>query len=720
VSDEPPRRRFGRTVSTANTASGNATVGVQAGTVSTANTASGNATVGVQVGTVLGDIRYETPPDASPEKKFEVAKRCVEGKMTPRAKQLIEEALEGELVTPGSAEPLVNEVAYYWKVAVLSDQPYEVLEKEDFAALRRAGWLCRNGPADEWGNAHRVVTGMVACLQAKERTGTFDTTALDRLKSALDRLSIERRTEIYRHLDPILSNVLGDRQEADVARVAREQRMEEDRERRVWKFFEPEPERPRPRVPRQVDFGLFERTAAGCGAALAMGGLILTFSLVARAGVTGALTTGGVLLVSVFLVSWFGPEQLPARYSALYPKRPRPEPTDFSAHVEWTARRQFAKNAPRSAAQRAAWSLAVRKPRGRLVQEIVDLYAEPAPRTPRAVDWLIAWYAEEAARRWAAHEPGDRWSPVKLVALTAGITGLVGAWYQAMTVMWDVQGSISLAAMLWLLSGVALLALGQVDVHLVRWYADAVDRLEADRILEEETDAYEERVALLADRPDDAQMARWLDYDKIHLKTLAMNQYGLTNRDLIAHAVLPEAATSARRARVKGGQPRFSAYNVWVFLLTVSGVRQVRIRLDFPTGAASDQRRTAFRYDAIASAQVEEVGVRFDDGRREVALPLAAKEKAEVRRWAVPIYQEFRLALVNRDTIDITVDTFDSAVLEQLLDEPDVPRPDLADLAGALSLLEIVAANGVTWLEQVQSRRDLQPLDHEPDLSATA
>lgn len=60
------------------------------------------------------------------------------------------------------------------------------------------------------------------------------------------------------------------------------------------------------------------------------------------------------------------------------------------------------------------------------------------------------------------------------------------------------------------------------------------------------------------------------------------------------------------------------------------------MRLDFPTGVVSDQQRTAFRYDAIASAQVEETGIRFDDGRREVVLPRTDEEKDKIKKPAPP------------------------------------------------------------------------------------
>ncbi|WP_329253120.1 hypothetical protein OG417_10140 [Actinoallomurus sp. NBC_01490] len=686
---------------------------------STVNTASDNARIGIQ-GTVIGDVRYEIKDGDPPEKKFAVAKRCLAGKMPPQARRLIEEAVQEALVTPESTRSLVNEVAYYWTIAVLSDQPFEVLEREEFAALDRARWLCQKGPADSWRDAHRAVTGLIACLQGQEQTGTFDSGALDAFLSAFDRLPDDRRREIYRHLDPILSNVLRDRREADLLDIARRQRTADDREERVWKFFEPDPEPPRPKPLRRPDFGPFEQAAAVCGAALVAGGLALAFTLVTLGSADTAVITGGVVLAGTWILLLWGPGQLPGRYSALYPRRPRPAPTDFSAHVERTVRQQFDKHAPTSAAQRSRWAVATMRARTLLAQDIVDRYADPEV-SPGAVDWLIAWYAENTARRWTAREPEDPDRLLRLSMLAVGLGTFVGGWYYALDEMTKVQKTVATVAVLWLVAGAVLLARSRADVYVARRHSVAADQAEADRILEEETFAHEERVELLADRPDDDEMAQWLDYDKIYLKTLAMNQYGLTNRDLITHAVLPEGTETARRSRVKGGQPRFSAYVVWVFLLTVSGVRQVKMHLDFPTGVASDQQRTAFRYDAIASAQVEEVGIRFDDGHREVVLPRTDEEKDRIRQSAVPIYQEFRLELVNRHTIGITVDTFNAVLLEQLLEEQQAPpSPDLADLTGALSLLETVAADGRKWLEQTRIRRGYKPLDTEPDFPATA
>lgn len=294
----------------------------------------------------------------------------------------------------------------------------------------------------------------------------------------------------------------------------------------MWKFFEPDPEPPRPKVLRRPRFGPFEWAAAGCGAVLGAGGLALAFTLVASGSADTAVIAGGVVVAGAWILLLWGPGQLPARYSALYPHRPRPAPNAFSAHVEQAVRQQFDKHAPTSAAQRSRWTVATMRARTLLAQEIVDLYAEPEV-SPGAIDWLIAWYAENFARRWTAREPEDpdrRLRLLRLLMLAVGLGTFAGGWYYALAEMTKVQKTVAFAALLWLAAGAVLLVWSRADVYLARRRGAAADQAEADRILAEETFAHEDRVDLLADRPDDDEMAQWLDYDKIYLKTLAMNQ----------------------------------------------------------------------------------------------------------------------------------------------------------------------------------------------------
>jgi hypothetical protein len=216
-----------------------------------------------------------------------------------------------------------------------------------------------------------------------------------------------------------------------------------------------------------------------------------------------------------------------------------------------------------------------------------------------------------------------------------------------------------------------------------------------ERLFAEETTGYRHWCEVLRDRPTDPEMAGWLDLDRSYLKTAALRRCGLTNRDLIAHVVLTEGTPKALRARVIHGPMRYSRYVVMVFLLTRSGVRQVEVNLDFLNGDVHNERRTAFRYDTLASARVAEVGVRFADTSPN------GQQSATVQR------RTFNLSLLNGEKITLVVEDF-----EGLADpEEDGNRLlrialDSSGISGALHILEAVAAEGRDWTTREHERRE--------------
>jgi hypothetical protein len=183
------------------------------------------------------------------------------------------------------------------------------------------------------------------------------------------------------------------------------------------------------------------------------------------------------------------------------------------------------------------------------------------------------------------------------------------------------------------------------------------------------------------------------------------SDYRLTNRDLLAHLSLTEAATGSMRARDVGGPFRHSAYTVLLFLLTEGGVRQVRVRLDTATGNFSAERRTTFRYDAIGSVQVTEAGIRHDDGH--------LGQKIVTR-------QVFQLALVNGQCIQVLLDDFANESIDYLWENPEKLAELALDAAGvtsALRVLEAIAADGREWIaleRQRLRRRPRGPLSAPP------
>ena len=667
------------------------------------NTAAGNAQIGIQ-GVVYGDIRYEVSDESSPDKKFSVARSCLNGNMPRRAEQLIKEAVEAGLRS--------DEVAYYWAISVLSDRSFDLLEPEQFKDLERARGLLGRNAAGEWHKALDVVTELVDCLGVQEQTGSFDAGRFDGLLQANARLRKDRREEIRRHLDLILTGGIQDRFDAESADEVREQRTL-NRSTRVWKFFEPVPEPPREKMPEEPVLNPFPRAMGIGGAVVAFAGLVLLLSLLIVKDVRTALVLAFMMASTGFIVGRLAPRRFPVRYSLYDLDPPEEIPEGFEDYVRLNIERQFDDHAPGADGNRLGWVSATFHVKKALGNDLIDRYSDPAV-APGAIGWLIKWHARSAAREWEAGRlKAEDPRFLRLVFLLAAL-GLGISYLATLVDVIEVQSRVAAVAFLWLLLGGGLVAASRVDSYLVRRRAFPAEHVAAERRRKDEKEEYKAWSDVLADRPADDEMARWLDYDKIYLKTLAMNQYGLGSREVVAHAVLTEGEPGCRVARVMHGRARYSAYRVWLFLLTEAGVRQMLVKLDFETGVARDQERTTFRYDAIASARVAEFGIRFDDGHREIILPQedegrkGGKVDREKLASKLIFRQMFRLSLVNGQDIDITMENLREGVFERIEDDPDsmaTSVADTSDVTGAMGILEAVAADGREWITKARARR---------------
>ncbi|TDD78004.1 hypothetical protein [Actinomadura rubrisoli] len=727
------------------------------------------ARVGGQFGVVNGNVHiYDIGPSATPEERFAKALNLLDGNMPRRAEELIREAAE--------AGHRSHRVAYYWALAVLSGRSFDHLGPDEFASLQSCSLMVTPGIADGWIDALNVITQFINCLIRQERSAGVEEAELDLAILEYDRLPEERREEIRRHLDLIMTGALQDQLDAKYAAEAKRRRMAGNRTERAWKFFAPVPEPPRAVTLAEPEFGTGRRVATVVGATLMGGGglvaLLLTLpvhpvlALLFAAGSGGGgyllATTGRAWSVSRELIAAddarYGPPQdeTPgagsldfgvARFAAgRYAADPSEEEPDehvwgdsdkaddkhrgelrrrdlFRSFVEPYVTACFADEDPDGATKRAEWRKATEGLRASLVADIQNRYAGPDLLVAH-LTWLITWHAERAKRCWENGTLRARRDELAGAA-PSGAAVFLGAVGMAAGLLCGLAGVLAsglgpaLPALPVVIVGAWVAYSAEIDVYVVRRDVHAAESALAAAEFAEEQEAFERWTEVLADRPTDAEVARWLDYDKFYARELAMKACGLANRDLVAYATLTEALHPCQRARVLFGPPRYSRYRVIIFLLTEAGVRQVSVNLDFFDGTVSNQRRNNFQYSKISSARVHEVGIRFDSGRRKVIVIDEESGDREPPRDpkdidSLILSQAFRLSLIDGQHIHIVVENFDHGFLDRLREDEDSLFELALDSSGvksALRVLESVAAEGREWLTQERTRRTRRLLD---------
>ena len=318
----------------------------------------------------------------------------------------------------------------------------------------------------------------------------------------------------------------------------------------------------------------------------------------------------------------------------------------------------------------------------------------------RSIKWLIDWHANETHTAWrngTLYKYPPDVSDTKATA-AMGILGAVAVSAGLLLELFNVILAESFFGFLMVSACIAATVLLWKGGRAA-WEKSAGARYgaaQSQHRLAAETQAFQDWERFMADRPTDAEIATWLDYDKAHIKAVAMKQYGLVNRDLVAHVVLAGPADGSSRARFRYGPPRYSKYEVQLFLLTDSGVRQVTVQLELATGSLTNERRRSFRYDAISSAEVADPGFRGDGSRSGAS-----------RRCRV-FAQEFRLNLNNMQAVHLPVANFDESLVDRVTEDTEHLMELARDTSGvtsALRILEAVAAEGGQWVRQEHQRR---------------
>ncbi|RSM78557.1 hypothetical protein DMH04_33380 [Kibdelosporangium aridum] len=664
------------------------------------NVANDGAHVDQQIGVNYGETTFHRNEfyntDGPPEQKFRAAVGLLKAGMPRHAEHILH-----DLIRTGNGN---TERAYYCALAVLDGRSYDEIDKAVYEKYNDATRIASvASPPDKWTVA---VDAVRAVVDAAQRRGARSTGNGDEqlVVKQLETLPDEQRGEIFQSLDRLFDGVVQDRLDRQVTEHIVTSRMADSRTSRAWKFFEAIPAAPRPYVPPKhvLDNKTMMRAWAG--------GVVMLISAIASFGadanIAGVLVGLAIIGAGSVLAIQHGSDRARPAYRRKrktweynHPVVAPVSPghwvsTAFVKEIHERVETAFRQARPHVAGQWAQDTTGLREYfKERFVAQYGNAQVEAG-----AVTWLMRWHAKQIATLWQAGNLAYRWAvpdaPVKTRALYAA--GVVVAAIGLVTLA--SAGAAGAAVLM----GVSLFfaVTGAIEVR-----AAGVDYEEAKAeqaaVLVAEQQAYDEWRQVLHDRPTDAEMGKWFEFDKAYLKRVALERCGMTNKDLVTYVVVTQGANGAMRARINRAPVRYSAYVVLVFLLTRSGVREIEVDLDFLTGKVHDERRTAFRYDSLASARVAEIGVREATDGAGFAQSDGPLEVARLRS------REFRLSLVNGDDIRVKVENFRGLTDVTAEEEPELQRMALqvSGIAAAIHVLEAVAAEGSEWISREEERK---------------
>ncbi|MFD7678466.1 hypothetical protein [Streptomyces sp. NPDC060187] len=687
---------------------------------------------GPQIGVVHGNVI--TGSDAPPEEQFVAGVRELNSNNRLNALRYLENAFEAGR-TP--------ERAYYLMLAILSGQSFELLGEEHMERLRQvaaftdawSGPPVGDGP-HAYHSAIRLVCQLLKLLSGPPETAETDASNITR---GIDTLPAPRRSEVLQHLQMIISGAARDQLDArDAAEVA-EQRCGGDRRNRAPKFFVPDPVGPKQRTTAPADVTGTEQAALTGAAALGALGVILALAALFRGNVGTAVLVlltcgpGGAAAARYGMErhwlgerlaeenrrhfvtppgrqpwhsTWgngavpFDPTVVPGAYRIAWPTR---QYEDFHADISKVVDHCFSHQVGNEEGA-AAWTEHSAGVRLSLANELTIAYGGTNGAT--GLEWLVALHAEESARAWRnrtlfAYQQQLSVGPQTSLPFWAGVVSFgIGALIGIGGVL-SVDPDTGLWAIA-LLVGAGVLAGKSGYAVFARRRSRTTNTHAFSLRYANELRVWHQWRAYLADRPTDNEMAKWLDYDLRALRRESLDHHGLSHHEVRKYFFVTEADPGCARARNVCGPPRYSSYIIRLFLLTEGGVRQHEWTMDFITARHNREDRRAFRYDAIASVAVTQIGLRGIGAFRRI-VPLG-NEPPSVGGGTRPsdeliLSQALRLSLVNSENLDIVVENFHDFI-DRLVENPEYLSRLALDSSGistALRILECVAAEGRGW-----------------------
>lgn len=640
-------------ITTNNAVGSSATVGAQARDIT-------DSTVNVNVG------QTELPP---PE-KYRIGVNYLHRGIPTKARELINEA-----IIYGYDN---DKVRFHWILAMLSGQSYRELSTGELAQLRNIRETATTDGDDKWERGLHTLCGLLDYLADPQGDpGPILTKLLE--------LEDDQRTAILKHLDLVLTGTIKDKLWLDTRDRANKARTSNERTKRAWTYFHPNPAGPRARKPKPVSITIRDQVVARASSFLFTASLGYLGWLVMQTAAPLPILAYFLALITGYLGARSGVEwchrwerlQVKEReFSGL--RRTTRSPEDgFTNRMDSWFDHYSNKYLPKEG-NRQTYLADTEGIRRTLRDEVVEIYREERVKD-KAVTWLVRHLISEVRNRW---ENGTLWE-YRSTYRTDPATKLqccLGLAVMFLASIYVINAVIRIEPVATVIATLLVLVTGRSGA--AAWLRIILER----RRYKEEDFEYEQRLQArkaahkrwekkLENRPQENEMEDWLNADKTILLDMAMRQYKLTWRDIIAHTFLQTPAKQCARKRIKPGPWRYSRYELHLFLITADGVRWVSTELDFQEATFHDEERLNFRFDAVASVNVTET------------------EK---------LHHMLELNLVDGSTMTASVQ---HSSLEDLESDEDPEKFSQITLESAgfphtLHILEGIAAEGKEWLSR--------------------
>lgn len=640
----------------------------------TTNIADNGSAVGIQAEWVHNSTVYMVSREDPPERIYEVGVNYLNNGVPLRARELIDDAL---------ARGYDNaEVRFHWALAMLSKRSYRELSTDERAQLARLPEHLTTYPHDEWTRAVAALCDLLAHLDRADRDPTSALTKLNHLPA-------RQREKITQHCDLVLTGGMKDSLWAETLRDAQEQQHADDRENRVWAYFEPDPMPARARQPAPDATTAADRFRAVLATALLAGALgylgwILLLHLSPIPVLAYLLMVASAAVAARSGFEWrYRAQRLRAKereHVGSFADSDAPA-GGFANRVDHAFQHYAHKYAP-AGVDRSVWLAETRGIRTTLRDEVVELYREDRVRYDR-VAWLIRFLVLDVRRRWNenvlfAYRQQYRTAPSTQTWCLAGIAVAVLAACAVVDAAVRADPLPALASV--------LIAVGGGRATALRWWHILSEHrrfAETDREYVRARRAREAAhrgwQAKLDDTcPTEEEIEHWLRCDRILLIGEALRHYRLAWRDITAYTIVQTPAKGYKRARVDGGPWRYSKSDLRLLLITAEGVREMARTLKVEHGTFHGHERGHFRFDAVSSLRVVESGNDYT----------------------------LELTLSNGPTRTIDLSEPERTPEQTSLDEPGLARMSL-DATGfthALHVLEGIAAEGKAWIQHEDSK----------------